>query len=91
MLYRTDEELSRMWYLVGAPDLADVYARAHDAETALEELESKFERQYEAQLEQSEFRRELLERIIELCDEGGTKKELVAAIKTALENSFVEL
>ena len=42
-------------------------------------------------LEQSEFRAQLIQEIIELCDKSGSKKDLVAAIKTALENSYVEL
>lgn len=33
----------------------------------------------------------LIEEIIGLCDQAGTKKDLVRAIKTALENSYVEL
>ena len=52
--------------------------------------EAEMER-YEIQLEQSEFRAQLIQEIIELCDKPGGKKDLVAAIKTALENSYVEL
>ena len=49
------------------------------------------EKRYERSLEQSEFRAQLIQEIIELCDKSGSKKDLVAAIKTALENSYVEL
>jgi len=42
-------------------------------------------------LEQSEFRAQLIQEIIALCDEPGTKKDLVAAIKRALKNSHVVL
>ena len=49
------------------------------------------EAEYESPLEQSEFRAQLIQEIIELCDKPGSKKDLVAAIKTALENSYVEL
>ena len=53
--------------------------------------EAEMEKRYEIQLEQSEFRAQLIQEIIELCDKPGSKKDLVAAIKTALENSYVEL
>ena len=53
--------------------------------------EAEMERRYESPLEQSEFRAQLIREIIELCDKPGSKKDLVAAIKTALENSYVEL
>lgn len=49
------------------------------------------DRPTEAEIEQSEFRAQLIQEIIALCDKPGSKKELVAAIKTALENSYVEL
>lgn len=79
----TTEELARLWRNVGNQDIAEAYERLADAEEELEENE--------VQLEQSEFRRELIERIVEMCGQEGTKKDLVKAIKTALENSFVEL
>lgn len=87
MMYRTDDELERMWWLAGAADISDLYAErgAHAG------LEDALEKQYERRDEQSEFRRELIERIQKLCDEPGTKKDLVGAIKMAIENSFVEL
>jgi len=91
MTYRTDEELERLWYMVGATDISEAFRRAGEAESLLESLEGDFEKRYEVQLEQSEFRRELIERIVEMCSQEGTKKDLVKAIKTALENSFVEL
>ena len=60
--------------------------------------EAEMEKRYESPLEQSEFRAQLIQEIIELCQEiielcnkPGSKKDLVAAIKTALENSYVEL
>ena len=53
--------------------------------------EAEMEKRYESPLEQSEFRAQLIQEIIELCDKSGSKKDLVAAIKTALENSYVEL
>ena len=56
-----------------------------------EEVESRLEKTYESALEQSEFRAQLIKEIIELCDKTGSKEDLVAAIKTALENSYVEL
>ena len=56
-----------------------------------EEIEARLERTYESALEQSEFRAQLIQEIIGLCDQAGTKKDLVKAIKYALENSYVEL
>lgn len=49
------------------------------------------EKRYEVALEQSYFRAQLIEEVLALCDQPGTKKELVAGIKQALENSYVEL
>lgn len=53
--------------------------------------EAEMERRYESPLEQSEFRAQLIQEIIDLCDRPGSKKDLVAAIKMTLENSYVEL
>lgn len=53
--------------------------------------EAEMEKRYEVQLEQSYFRAQLIEEIILLCDQPGSKKELVRRIKHALENSYVEL
>ena len=53
--------------------------------------EAEMEKRYESPLEQSKFRAQLIKAIIELCDRQGTKKDLVSAIKMALENSYVEL
>lgn len=87
----TTEELARLWRNVGNQDIAEAYERLADAENELEELEARVEKENEAALEQSEFRRELIERIVEMCSQAGTKKDLVKAITTALENSYVEL
>lgn len=83
----TTEELARLWRNVGNQDIAEAYERIVE----LEEVEARVEKENEFALEQSEFRRELIERIVEMCGQGGTKKDLVNAIKTALENSYVEL
>lgn len=56
-----------------------------------EEVESRLEKTYESALEQSEFRAQLIQEIIALWDKSGSKKDLVTAIKSALENSYVEL
>ena len=87
----TTEELARLWRNVGNQDIAEAYERLADAEKELEELEARVEKENEVQLEQSEFQRVLIERIVEMCGQEGTKKDLVKAIKTALENSYVEL
>lgn len=65
-------------------------------ERLLDELEDRpteaeIEKRYESPLEQSEFRAQLIQEIIELCNKPGSKKDLVTAIKTALKNSYVEL
>lgn len=59
-------------------------------ETA-EEIEAQFNKTFESAMEQSEFRAGLIEEIIALCDAPGPRKDLVSAIKAALENSYVEL
>ena len=56
-----------------------------------EEVEARLEESYERQLEQSYFRAQLIEEILALCEQQGGKKDLVKAIKTALEDSYVEL
>jgi len=56
-----------------------------------ESIETKLEREYEVRLEQSYFRGELIETILALCEQPGTKKGLIGAIKIALANSQVEL
>lgn len=53
--------------------------------------EAEMEKRYESPLEQSEFRAQLIQEIIALCNRPGSKKDLVSAIKMALENSYVEL
>ena len=53
--------------------------------------EAEMEKRYESPLEHSKFRAQLIQEIIALCDKTGSKEDLVAAIKTALENSYVEL
>jgi len=87
-MFRTDQENERLWYAVGFREMAELY----DDRAQNEGLEQRLERAYESPLEQSEFRRQLIEEIIALCDNGTTtRKELVRAIKSALENSYVEL
>ena len=60
-------------------------------ELAERPTEEEMEKRYESPLEQSEFRAQLIQEIIALCDKPGNKKDLVVAIKMALENSYVEL
>ena len=60
-------------------------------EETSEEIEHRLEKTYERALEQSEFRAQLIQEIVALCDRPGNKKDLVTAIKCALENSYVEL
>ena len=77
---RTDAErelISRCWALLD--ELAD------------RPTEAEMEKRYESPLEQSDFRAQLIEEIMLLCDQPGPKKELVRRIKYALEDSYVEI
>lgn len=56
-----------------------------------EEVEARLERSYEAAMEQSEFRRQVIENILVFCESPGSKRELVGSIRTEVENSYVEL
>lgn len=60
-----------------------------------EEVESRIAKSYESPLEQSEFRAQALVEILELCDKSPDRyretKELIAAIRATVENSYVEL
>lgn len=56
-----------------------------------EEMSERFEKSYESAMEQSEFRAQCISEILELCEQGGTAKELKARIKSLVENSYVEL
>lgn len=81
---RTFEEQERRWYMIGSPELADVFH-------ALDMKKS-----YEAPMEQSEFRRALLEDIQTVCKVGKVArfketKELAENILRLIENSYVEL
>lgn len=85
------EEQERRWYMIGCPEIADVF---HGLDT-MPKAED-FEKEYEAPLEQSEFRRALLEDIQTLCKQASHSrlketKELAASILRALDNSYVEL
>lgn len=88
---RTFEELERRWYMLGSPELADAF-HALDTMPKAED----FEKAYEAPMEQSEFRRVLLEDIQILCKQAKHSrskdtKELAGAILKALDESYVEL
>lgn len=56
-----------------------------------EETAARLEKSYERAMEQSEFRAQAISEILEICEQGGTAKELKARIKTLVENSYVEL
>ena len=87
----TYEEQERRWYMIGCPQLADAF---HELDT-MPKAED-FEKEYESPMEQSEFRRALLEDIEILCKQASHSrfketKELAAAILKALDESYVEL
>lgn len=87
----TLEEQERRWYMIGCPALADAFHAADIAPT-----ERDLEKSYEAPMEQSEFRRQLLEDIEVLCKQAKHSrfketKELASAILEALDDSYVEL
>ena len=77
--------------IMRTPVELELMARCERLADELADTEAEMEKRYEIPLEQSEFRVQLIKEIIALCDKPGSKKELVAAIKTALENSYVEL
>lgn len=62
---------------------------ATDKLAELDGIEARLEKHYERQLEQSEFRGQLLEEIVELCAKKPGR--LAKAITSAIENSYVEL
>lgn len=61
-----------------------------DLETGAE-VEARLEKSYESAMEQSEFRAQCIGEILELCDKAMSKVDLIAAIKSTVENSYVEL
>ena len=81
----TLEEQERRWYLIGCPEIADAFHAADITQT-----EDDLEKRYEAPMEQSEFRRQLLEDVQALC-KTEPRSKLSKAILKALENSYVEL
>lgn len=56
-----------------------------------ENVESRLEKEYEVQLEESEFRVNLIREIQLLCEQPGSKKDLVDSMNSAILNSLVEL
>jgi len=86
----THDEQERLYYLAGRTGVARILGELADAPDP-EDIEAEFEAKYETVEEQSEFRRTAIETILKLCDEPGTKRQLVAAIKRLVEESFVEL
>ena len=57
-----------------------------------EDIECRLDKTYEVKLEQSEFRAQLLNDIIELVESAdGSREDLEKSIMTAVENSYVEL
>lgn len=61
-----------------------------DLETGAE-VEARIEKSYESAMEQSEFRAQCIGEILELCDSTRSHVDLVARIKSLVENSYVEL
>ena len=95
MSFRTNEEWERFWFLAGVPEVAGAYAALADT-PKLEDLEKS----YESPMEQSEFRRQLLEEIQTACKAvakraGGSRfketRDLAEGILRLIENSYVEL
>lgn len=81
----TLEEQERRWYMIGCPAVADAFHAADIAPT-----ERDLEKSYEAPMEQSEFRRQMLEDIQALC-KMEPRSKLSKAILKALDDSYVEL
>lgn len=56
------------------------------------EAEARLEKRYESAMEQSEFRAQAIDEILELCKaSGGTRRDLIKAIQALVEDSYVEL
>lgn len=72
-------------------ELIDRLDKLNDENITFTNDAKTFNRQLERIVEQSEFRAQLLEQILDLCNKCKSKKDLVKSIHIALENSYVEL
>ena len=85
------EEFIKYYYDVASKEQIQDFIHSMDEELKeTEEWNEKLRSEYDKQEEQIYFRQELLETIMELVEQKGSKKDLVKAIKMAAENSYVE-
>ena len=90
--YLSDEELVRM---LDGSDLTDKEQmllerlEKYVSQESIEEVEGRLDKYYESLLEQSEFRRQLIEEIKELSDEWPKKYK--NTIYRLIADSYVEL
>jgi hypothetical protein len=56
-----------------------------------EDIEERLKKTYEVDMEQSEFRANLIREIQLLCEQPGSKEDLISAINKSVSNSYVEL
>jgi hypothetical protein len=76
-------------------EIEDIFAKLVDAYEELELKEVKLDKYYESAMEQSSFRAEVIEYILQACNDKDPcyteTKELIKEINQIVENSYVEL
>lgn len=86
-------------YYMDSASYADIRARVERIVNELDQLklsETLLETYYESAMEQSGFRRDAIEQILEFCTDAEPARsretrELIARIRLHIENSYVEL
>lgn len=95
----TLDELERAAYITGDTHITKLIDKFENevVDGLLEDTQREIEKAHEVADEQSEFRRALLEEIVEMCARASRysrykeTKELASAIQQALSDSYVEL
>jgi hypothetical protein len=76
-------------------EIEDIFAKLVDDYEELELKEEKLDKYYESSMEQSSFRAEVIEYILQACNDKDPRytetKELIKEINQIVENSYVEL
>lgn len=95
----TLDELERAAYISGYTEVVTLFGRMESEmlDGLVADREKELEKENEVADEQSEFRRALLEEIVEKCSRASRysrfkeTKELASSILTAVSDSYVEL
>lgn len=95
----TLDEVERAAYITGDTQTVALFGRMENEmlDGFVADREAELEKEHEVADEQSEFRRTLLEEIVELCARASRNsrfketKELAASILRAVSDSYVEL